>query len=716
MAAGAAPSTRASPRVPPRCGGRLRLAVLGLMLLAPLALLLLAEGALRLCGYGYATAFFLPAQIDGRPCYVENPRFGWRFFGPAAARTPQPIVLSAVKPAGSRRIFVFGESAAMGDPEPAYGFARQLERLLQARHPETSFQVVNVAMTAINSHVIREIARDCAPRGGDCWLVLAGNNEVVGPFGAGTVFGRQVPNLSFIRAALALKRTRLGQLLDHWFSGHPAGEWEGMRMFLGRQVPRTDPRLARVYEHFAKNLSAIFDLGRGAGARVIAATVPVNLEATPPFASLHRPGLGGASLRDWERLFDLGRQAEAKGRPQEALAAYQQAARLDGEFADLIFRRAGCELAAGQAAASRADFLLARDLDTLRFRADSRLNQTVRQTVAGRGVKLVDAEAEFARLSTNGVPGDAAFLDHVHFTFKGNYWLAALFAGALEGDLFPAPEAPKPGDPSGPAPPLLSEGEVARRLAFTDFDRRRLLEEMRVRFRQPPFVSQGNSPERDEALRQALARPAARPAELTAEYRAAIALAPKDWVLHANLGALLEAAADPAGAAAEWREVARLVPQAPDGWFHLGNLEYSAGHFEQATARFQEALLRQPDCGEAVNGLALVLAAQGKTAEAIARLKVLLQSKPLLVAARVNLAVQLVRAGKLTEALPEFAEALRLNPALPDAHYNYGVALAKARRYAEAKRQFQEALELRPDFPRARAALDSAASLAEHPN
>ncbi len=48
--------------------------------------------------------------------------------------------------------------------------------------------------------------------GADIWVIYMGNNEVVGPFGAGTVFGRQVPPLPLIRASLALKTTRIGQL------------------------------------------------------------------------------------------------------------------------------------------------------------------------------------------------------------------------------------------------------------------------------------------------------------------------------------------------------------------------------------------------------------------------------------------------------------------------------------------------------------------------
>ena len=47
-------------------------------------------------------------------------------------------------------------------------------------------------MTAINSHAILPIARECARRDGDLWIIYMGNNEMVGPFGAGTVFGSRV--------------------------------------------------------------------------------------------------------------------------------------------------------------------------------------------------------------------------------------------------------------------------------------------------------------------------------------------------------------------------------------------------------------------------------------------------------------------------------------------------------------------------------------------
>ncbi len=717
---GAAPASAAG-----RSFGRrwLRLAAV----LAPFLLLGLLEVGLRLAGWGYPTSFFLKARNNGRAVLIENSKFGWRFFPPAVARSPEPLSMAAEKPPGTLRIFLLGESAALGDPEPAYGFGRQLERLLQARHPDRKIEVANVAMTAINSHVIREIARDCAVCAGDCWIIYAGNNEVVGPFGAGTVFGRQAPPLAWVRANLAVKKTRLGQLLDWSFRPSGPAKWEGMELFLGQQVRRDDPRLDNVYHHFAKNLAAIIQSGKRSGATVLVSTMAVDLKDSPPFGSEHRPGLSAADQGQWDQCVARGRQAETEGRTADALEAYAQAARLDADYAELAFRRARCELAQGQATAARANAQLACDLDTLRFRADSRLNAIIRQTAAAQGVRLIDGEQELGRRSSGGVPGEELFYDHVHLNFRGNYALAALFVPEVERALF------------GNHPssfPLLAEAEVARRLGFTDFDRRRVLEEMRMRLQQPPFVSQSNFQERDGRLREALAAPAAPPAELVPEYRAALALAPDDSVLHAGFGRLLEAAGDGPGAAAQWKEVARLLPHEPEAWFQLGNFEHSAGRPAEAARFFQEALARKPNCTEALNGLGLVLAAQGKTAEAVRRFQTALRADPRFTAARVNLAVVLANQGdipgaaaqyrlvlgldtnnlsarinlakllagqgKAGEAIALYTQALRLQPDNAVAHYDLANALAAQGRQGEALAHYTAAVQSRPEFAEAR--------------
>src|SRR5579862_702079 len=118
-------------------------------IIIPLVILGGLELGLRWFGYGYPASFFLRYNIDGQGYYVPNDEFGCRFFPPAIAREPTPQRMAVKKSPDTYRIFVFGESAAMGDPDPSYGMGRYLQVLLQERYPEIHFEVICVAMTAI---------------------------------------------------------------------------------------------------------------------------------------------------------------------------------------------------------------------------------------------------------------------------------------------------------------------------------------------------------------------------------------------------------------------------------------------------------------------------------------------------------------------------------------------------------------------------------------
>lgn len=687
--------------------------------LLPLLAVGLVELTLRLAGYGHSTKFFLPANDQGRAMLTDNPWYGWRFFPPAIARTPQPLYLAAQKPPGTVRIFVLGESAAMGDPEPAYGFARQLERLLQARHPEQKIEVVNAAMTAINSHVTRLIARDCAPREGDFWLIYAGNNEVIGPFGAGTIFGQQAPGLTSVRTILALKTTRLGQWLGQFARGaNGPGQWIGLEFFLQWQMTHDSPRLQRVYDSFAANLGDIVDAGRRSGATVLLATMPVNLRDFPPLASVHRPELGPEQLAEWQRWFAAGTQAQAAGKFAEALGAFQRAAEIDDSFAELVYQRARCELELQQTAAAESNFRRARDLDTLRFRADSRLNEIVRQTAQAKGIPALDAAEELARHGDEDL-----FYDHVHLNFAGNYRVARLFAAEVERHW--------PGARTNDLP-WLTDAEVARRLAYTGFDEARVTGGMRARMLLPPFTAQSNSRPRDERWGARLAALSAAAADGVSDYEAALALAPGDWVLHANFSRLLMAAGDISRAAREGAEVTQLLPRSAEGWAKRGQLARMAGETGRAQELLQEALQLQPDsimvqtelgilaadrgdtesarhqfrsvlrlqpgCTEARLNLGLLLAKVGDVTGAAAEYREALRWQTNSVTARVHLADLLATHGQSGEALTLFAQAIALAPEDSLARYNYGRLLAAENRAAEAVTNFQVALRQR-DLP-----------------
>jgi tetratricopeptide (TPR) repeat protein len=659
----------------------------------PLVNLVLLELILRAAGFGYPTAFFLQTRVNGQAVFIENQQFSRRYFPPGLERTPQPALFPAVKPTNAIRLFVLGESAAMGDPEPAFGFPRILEVLLREALPGRRIEIINTAVTAINSHVIREIARDCAGKQGDYWLVYMGNNEVVGPFGAGTIFGGQTPGLAFIRANLAIKSTRLGQLLDairHKLtrrSDTPA-TWEGMEMFLQQQVAPEDPRLQKVYAHFESNLRDILRLGGKAGAKILLSTVAVNLKDCPPFASQHRRDLDPERRAQWEHFYQAGRAHERNTNHTAALNAYQQAARLDDRHAELHFRMGRCHWALGKFTEATLSFELARDLDVLRFRADSKVNKAVDYVASGfppHGVRNLWMHETVARQSDESVPGEEFFYEHVHFNFSGNYLVARAFAEQiLSGGTNHAP--------------LLTEAECARRLAFTDFHRYRVLDEVRQRLQQPPFNTQLDHDARDRRLQQQLDRlDRASFSNAVQTYEQAIARAPDDWVLRENFATLLQDFNQPREAEAHWRKVIQLLPHAEQAWFGLANLLDAQGRSGEAIAAFREALRRRPASLEARNGLALALGNAGRTAESIAEFERALRQNPGFVEARINLGQTLAQQGRHVDAAAQYSEVLRRHSNNVPARINLGKLLAGQRQFAEAAAHYREALRLKPD-------------------
>ena len=591
----------------------------------PIAFLGLAELVLRIFGFGYPTAFLLPSEHNGQQVLVQNNQFGWRFFGPAMARIPEPICLTEAKASNAVRIIVFGESAAQGDPQPRFGLARMLQAMLELRYPGTHFEVVNAAIVAINSNVILPIARDCAGANADIWVVYMGNNEVVGPFGAGTVFGQQAPPLPLIHADLALKSTRIGQLMDSLRAAIQKppvdkSEWGGMEMFLNQQVQEDDPRMKVVYDHFTRNLADIIRTGRKSGAGIVVSTVAVNLKDCAPFASEHRRGLTETDRNKWEQLYQNGITAESAGKVEEAMRYYRDAAQIDDNYADLHFRQGRCALALGRTVEAQKQFYTARDQDTLRFRCDSQLSELTRQTIANAGDKqvlLADAEEAFASQSPGGLPGNELFYEHVHLNFDGNYLLARTLAPKLES-LLPASVASR----VTASQPWPLEADCARRLAWSDWDKQEAQAEILSRLNKPPFTSQANHDEQVQKLKGSLI--GLIPAQQAAGIRAAQTLcldaltgASDDPLLHKQLAALDQLTGDLTGAATNAQQVVDMLPASSEDWSQLGVVLAKQKKYDDAVHAFRQALQLNPRDAWVLQNLAQSLNDLGRHDEAI---------------------------------------------------------------------------------------------------
>ena len=644
-----------------------------------LVFFLLLEGVLRLLGLGYPVEFFVPAPTGSKGVMVENREFSRRYFSRPLMRVPQTTALSREKQPGTTRIFVFGESAAEGDPAPSFGLARMLEVLLEDRFPGRRFELINTSVTAINSHVIRPIALECAALQGDIWVVYMGNNEVVGPFGSGTIFGPQAPPLPLIRGNLWVKSTRIGQVMDDLMQRAAAGQrpesWGGMEMFLGQQVALTDPRTESVYAHFRSNLDAILDAGVSSGAKVVVATVGSNLRDCPPFASLNRGELDAEQRAEWDRLFQAGVQAEAGRLLEQAIGKFEEALKIDDQHAELNFRLARCLAAAGRPHEAARHFTRARDLDTLRFRCDSRLNEIIREVTADssrKGVRLADVEAALRAAAPDGVPGRESFHEHVHLTESGNYRAAVAIARQVIGLLEPAAaDASEAG--------LLAEGECVARLGLTDHERAQMLAEMANRTSRPPFVGQldhaAEMARREEHLRELRERARVGGATNLAIHLAAVKRNPDDWRLHDNLAGAFLQSGQRDRAAEHWREVIRLVPHRVQSYDLVGSVLLEAGRPAEAVSLYEQALGIRPEWIEGLVGLGRCRAALGKLPEAMELFQKAIRLAGRDATPRNHLGVALLQAGRAGEAVAAFRDAIRTDPGFVAARLNFGKAL-----------------------------------------
>ena len=745
-----AAQTLCSPRIPP--GRRWLFRVLA-MFLVPLAVLVLLELSLRLAGYGHVTSFFLEKEQGGERVLIENDKFGWRFFPEGMARSPSPLAVRATKPPGVYRVFLFGESAALGDPKPAYGVGRYLETLLQDRFPGTKFEVLCVAMTAINSHAILPIARECARYQGDLWILYMGNNEMEGPFGASPVLGTTPQSLRTVRATLALRTTRVGQLLQNLVThakrgGSPPRSWEGMKMFLEHQLSPDDPIKQTVYANFRQNLEDIVNTAARAGARPLLCTVPGNLRDCAPFASAHRRGLSETDRANWLAHYERGVQLESAQQFQEAEQAYQQAKLIDPSFAELQFRAARCAEQLINYSGARAHYERARDSDALPFRTDTSLNTLIRDVAkrfANQGARLVDAALELASQSPHGITGKEFFHDHVHLTFDGNYRLARLMAQQLEGLLPPAILQQRRGD--------WAEAEVCEgRLGLSDWNRMAVFETMLQRLSEAPFTNQINHLPQVQALVDKITQTRARMhprifMETRAIYEESLAKNPSDHRLSENFAEFLEASGDVEEAIAQWRQVALRLSHHQAAFYHLGRLLGQQAKYPEARENFNKALALRPDLVEARIELGQLLLKQGKSepalrdfekalemrpddarvhvqkanafvmlkrrAEAMASLREAVRIRPRYWEARYLLGLELAADDRFKEALVEFAEVTRLRPNYASGHFNLAVAMAKQGRLAEAHAEFRETLRLDPNHKAAAQYLQAIESTAK---
>jgi len=405
-------------------------AKIALAVLAPLLFFALLEGFLVLTGLFRPPRLLEKVRHNGETYFTTNPEFARLFLERANVPSPPPLWVAARKPEGVRRVVLLGESAAAGFPMTDYHLGRLIEARWRARFPGEPIEVINLSMVAVNSHALREFAREAMALDPDMIVLYAGHNEVIGPFGPAAKFGPPASSPWLSRLSLAVRRTHAGRAIESAIGlfapkSIPPQQWRGLDEFRGVSVTNDDPALNAMLANTEENFRDIVRRAQKGEAKVLFVIPAINLEDWPPVGS-EPPDAGGV----------------------EAVLAAQDAGDISGfRSAALVYEAAQKREADGDMERAWPLYRRAADLDTQRFRADSRIRDLQRRIASDSGpaVAAVDADRRLHEQNPSFKSDRDFFLEHVHLTFAGRAAVAELTVDGMAAlwGLAPREESPE---------------------------------------------------------------------------------------------------------------------------------------------------------------------------------------------------------------------------------------------------------------------------------
>ena len=376
-------------------------------LLIPIVFIVFLEIGLRLGDYGGDLRLFIPATTGYENYLRCNPDVARRYFYiQNTIPTPPKDLFLAEKPKDVFRIFVMGGSTAAGFP---YGnnmmFSRILQKQLEETYTEQKFEIVNVAMSAINSYTLLDLIDEVLEQNPDLILIYAGHNEYYGALGVASVesMGNQ---RWLIKSYLSLQNFKSFLLFRNtigkfkvWLSNlfYDSSSIDPSATLMARIVAeQTIPFKSDLFEagisQFKSNMTDICNKAGENNVPIILSELICNTRDQLPFISE-----GAKDLENANNKFREARLLENAGKYTEAKTAYYQA----------------------------------KDLDALRFRAPEVFNDIIYQLAKAFKIHVAPMKRYFENYSPNRIIGNNLILEHLHPNSQGYYLMASAFANTI---------------------------------------------------------------------------------------------------------------------------------------------------------------------------------------------------------------------------------------------------------------------------------------------
>jgi tetratricopeptide (TPR) repeat protein len=381
------------------------------------------------------------------------------------------------KPAGTVRIFLVGESAAKGYPQPRnLSMSAFLQEMLQAAWPGRTVETINLGTTAVASFPLVYQVRDALRFDPDLFIFYLGNNEFFGAYGTGSLSaaGRLPPRA--LRILRGLRGSALFQTLNEALRRKSDGSRTLMEEMMGRAaIPAESPLRAAAARNLEENLIAMLAHTRAAGVPAIVCTTASNEADLAPLGADDEAGADPAQRAEALRLLAEG-EARLADQPAAAANAFRRAAACAPRNARARFGLGRALAAAGDRDGAREAFLAARDLDTLPWRPTSQTEAAIRSAARRMGVPLADVAERFRQASPLGATGHESAGDHVHLTLHGQALAARCMAETMSSLTGPLQLS------AGALARLPDSEDLARRLGANPYDEYRVNHTLRVLF------------------------------------------------------------------------------------------------------------------------------------------------------------------------------------------------------------------------------------------
>ncbi|MEJ2507061.1 MAG: tetratricopeptide repeat protein, partial [Ignavibacteriaceae bacterium] len=295
------------------------------------------------------------------------------------------------------RVFVLGGSSAEGYPyNPLGSFSRYIRRRLELVYPNSTIEIVNISMTAVNSYTVLDLLPGVLDQKPDLLLIYAGHNEYYGALGVGSVqsYGSCRTLIKVMLYLNSFKITQLVRNSINWIAALFGSENNGTSGTLMSRMAKDKYILlnSEVYNaglhQFKQNFTDILHLTKEKGVPVILGRLVSNLKDQRPFISVNTPGY---------------------------------------KTADQVYEEAENELKNNNFTNADSLFRLAKDLDALRFRAPEKMNKIIDNLGIEFQVATIPIDSIFELESSDGIVGDNLIVDHLHPNVQGYQLIGKAF-------------------------------------------------------------------------------------------------------------------------------------------------------------------------------------------------------------------------------------------------------------------------------------------------